>query len=215
MPRAVPLGRWDADAPQHAKHGARFSGFLQGAKLYKRLATVDLYASGHECMLHTWRADRGRASGHCMCALDPLTIDADPHVQLHTHASTPACYRLDIAGHQSLRAGKAALISTAAAELPALPAVCHRQTNHVYATTAADVDAFDAGLFGMSVAEALSLDPQQRLLLEAAHVVLSSSGLRRQAGFSGAGADISAAGPTAPAARRDSCPWHFDMSNHK
>lgn len=31
MPRAVPLGRWDADSPQHAKHGARFSGFLDGA----------------------------------------------------------------------------------------------------------------------------------------------------------------------------------------
>ena len=91
---------------------------------------------------------------------------------------------------------------------PALPARCHRQTNHAYATTAADVDAFDAGLFGVSAAEALSLDPQQRLLLEAAHVVLSTSGLWRQAGFSGAGANISASGPTAPAARHDSCPWH-------
>lgn len=32
LPRAVPLGRWDADehAPQHAKHGGRFSGFLDG-----------------------------------------------------------------------------------------------------------------------------------------------------------------------------------------
>lgn len=30
MPRAVPLGRWDADAPQHARHGARFSGFIDG-----------------------------------------------------------------------------------------------------------------------------------------------------------------------------------------
>jgi acyl transferase domain-containing protein len=77
-------------------------------------------------------------------------------------------------------------------------------------STTADVDAFDAGLFGVSAAEALFLDPQQRLLLEAAHVVLSTSGLRRQAGFSGAGANISAAGPTAPAARCDSCPWSFD-----
>jgi hypothetical protein len=63
----------------------------------------------------------------------------------------------------------------------------------------------------VSAAEALSLDPQQRLLLEAAHVVLSTSGLRRQAGFSGAGANISAAGPTAPAARRDSGPWHISI----
>lgn len=76
----------------------------------------------------------------------------------------------------------------------------HHETCFV---AAADVDAFDAGLFGVSAAEALSLDPQQRLLLEAAHVVLSTSGLRRQAGFSGAGANISASGPSAPAARRD------------
>ena len=44
MPRAVPLGRWDADASQHAKHGARFSGFLQGAP-----ARADaVHAQGHD-----------------------------------------------------------------------------------------------------------------------------------------------------------------------
>ena len=31
MPRGVPLGRWDADAPALQKHSARFSGFLEGA----------------------------------------------------------------------------------------------------------------------------------------------------------------------------------------
>lgn len=65
----------------------------------------------------------------------------------------------------------------------------------------AGVDAFDAALFGISAAEAAFLDPQQRLLLEAAHVALGTSGLRQQAGFSGAGADISAAGPKGPTAR--------------
>ena len=32
-PRVVPLARWDADAAPIAKHGARFSGFLDGEAL--------------------------------------------------------------------------------------------------------------------------------------------------------------------------------------
>ncbi len=65
----------------------------------------------------------------------------------------------------------------------------------------ADVDAFDAALFGVSAAEAAFLDPQQRLLLETAHVALSQSGLRSRRGFSPAGAHISSAAPTPVAGR--------------
>ena len=61
----------------------------------------------------------------------------------------------------------------------------------------ADVDAFDAALFGVSAAEAAFLDPQQRLLLETAHVALAESGLRSRRGFSPAGAHISSAAPRA------------------
>lgn len=39
------------------------------------------------------------------------------------------------------------------------------------------VEAFDAGLFGMSVPEALRMDAQHRLLLEAAHEALSAAQL--------------------------------------
>lgn len=67
------------------------------------------------------------------------------------------------------------------------------------ALSGAGVDAFDAGLFSVSAAEAAFLDPQQRLLLETAHVALTESGLRAQSGFSATGADVSDVAPAAAA----------------